>query len=126
MVYADVAMNIVEDYGFFSQCAEQNLAVSDLVKIVTDDQWAQYLEWDNLISHASECHEELPSESTADQGGVGSLTEIKSSVTDMKSSVTMSSKLPLSPSGVPEYLNEKQRLAFSIIQRYLGESSVPN
>ncbi|KAG1906560.1 uncharacterized protein F5891DRAFT_1181971 [Suillus fuscotomentosus] len=48
-VYADVAMNIAEEYRFFERNAEENLVINELANVVTDQQWADYLQWDNII-----------------------------------------------------------------------------
>lgn len=124
-LYADVAMNIAEDYGFFSQDAEENLRVSNLAEIVTDRQWESYLQWDKLIKNATETPDISSLTCDVDVGRVEAVQAFRSvsesHVLNHTASLTLSEESSSSHFAVPEYLNEKQRLAFGIVYQFLGE-----
>lgn len=114
-------MNIMEKYHFFEQDAKENLAVDELTNVAMDQQWANYLKWDNIIHNKPDTQDISAMDVQVDEGEVAFLQNTSNLPGNNDISVMRIQESLLPHSVTPEYLNEKQCLAFCIVYKYLGE-----
>ncbi|KAG1847831.1 hypothetical protein DFJ58DRAFT_730013 [Suillus subalutaceus] len=121
MVYAEVAMNIAEEYDFFGVVQESTPHLP-VATVVTEDDLENCLQWQRHIAEADSPDAEAPSREIS----AGDITIAPSSLSihpsaqlDNSAGETSMDQSKLSPLDPPSYLNKEQSMAFTIIAEHI-------
>lgn len=122
MVYADVAMNIAEEFNFF--CEEScSTAVNKPAQIASEKNLEDSITWEHCIATSDEPCQTSPSPFPTEESCSSSVTIGEPSINQIESSVSRltTKQSCLLPAVIepPTYLNKEQAMAFSIISHHL-------
>lgn len=128
MAYADVALNIADEYNFFGVGCSP-VPTQPLPTVVTENNLQQCLEWQRLIAQV-EPPIEQPISMENNTGSVETAPSFlpvhSSTELEIGTVSTSAEKVKQISFDPPSYLNEEQSMAFSIVAEHLREILLGN
>jgi hypothetical protein len=122
MVYAEVAMDIADEYNFFG-VGQSSVHTQPTATVVTEENLQQGLEWQRYIADADYTVKE-----SSESNEVPSSVDIAPSSSSVSPMAEADIPIPNSfdrpqgsPFEPPRYLNEEQSMAFTIIAEHLQQ-----